>query len=106
MKSVTTYEQAVEAFIDAAPWLGDADLPGVMGLQSLAKHLDGFEGLPQAALLSQFQMTFRDLRNREPKGASGGSDPFDQALKAAKAANQPDLFTAAAEEFHGAHDDD
>ena len=97
MKAVTTYAEAVEAFIDAAPWLGDADLPGVMGLRSLAKHLDGFQGLPQAALLSQFNMTFRDLRNREPKGSGGPDDPLEKALKAA---HQPDLFEAAAEAFN------
>lgn len=97
MKDVTTYAEAVEAFIAAAPWLGDADLPGVMGLRSLATHLDSFTGLPQAALLSQFQMTFRDLRNREPKGGGGPSDPLAAALAAAQ---QPDLFTAAAVAFH------
>lgn len=102
MKNVKTYAEAVEAFIAAAPWLNDADLPGVMGLRSLATHLDGFSGLPQAALLSQFQMTFRDLRNREPKGGGAGDDALGAALKAAQ---QPDLFTAAAVAFHQKHGD-
>ncbi len=101
MKDVTTYEEAVEAFLDAATWLTDADLPGVMSLRSLAKHLDAFTGLPQAALLSQFNMTFRDLRNREPKGVAGADDPLAAAL--AKAGRQPDLFEAAAEDFNRAN---
>jgi hypothetical protein len=102
IKTVNTYVEAVEAFIDAAPWLGDADLPGVMGLRSLAKHLDAFTGLPQAALLSQFNMTFRDLRNREPKGSGG---PDDALAKELAKARQPDLFEAAAQEFHRDNDD-
>ncbi len=98
MQDVTTYEEAVDRFLIAATWLNDADLPGVMSLRSLAKHLDSFTGLPQAALLSQFNMTFRDLRNREPKVGGGADDPLARAL--AQAGRQPDLFEAAAEEFN------
>jgi hypothetical protein len=97
MQDVTTYEEAVDRFLVAATWLTDADLPGVMSLRSLAKHLDAFTGLPQAAILSQFNMTFRDLRNREPKGNGGTDDPLAKALAAA--AHQPDLFEAAALEL-------
>ncbi len=97
MQDVTTYTEAVDAFILAAPWLDNADLPGVMALKSLGRHLDEATGLPPAALVSQFTMTFRDLRNREPKSPAGAGDALANALAAAR---QPDLFEAAAEAFH------
>lgn len=84
MKDVSTYTEAVDAFIEAAAWLTDADLPGIMTLKTLAKHLDGVEEgkLPQAALVSQFNMAFRDLRGREPKSAGGSGDPVARELEA------------------------
>lgn len=97
MRDVTTFKEAVDAFIESASWLGDADLPGVMTLRKLAEVLDACEATPQAALLSQFNMAFRDLRGREPKADGGTRDPLAAALDAAE---QPDLFTAAAEHFH------
>jgi len=94
------YSEAVERFIAAAHWLDDTDLPGVMTLKTLAKHLDSVDGLPPAALVSQFTMTFRDLRNRAPKVGGVGVDPLAEELARA---SQPDLFTAAAEKWEREH---
>lgn len=82
MKDVSTYAEAVDAFIEAAEWLTDADLPGLMTLKTLAKHLDNVEDgkLPQAALVSQFNMAFRDLRGRAPKASGAGGDPVGEEL--------------------------
>ena len=90
ISDVTTYVEAVQAFIDAADWLTDVDLPGLMTLKTLAKHLDAVaEGnLPQAALVSQFNMSFRDLRSRAPKEKGGGKDPLAEAMGAASLNNQ------------------
>ena len=96
MRTVNTFVEAVEAFIDAAPWLGDADLPGVMSLRKLAAILDDPESKMQAALLSQYNMTFRDLRSREPKTAGGNDDALGRALDDAQ---QRDLFTIYAEQY-------
>lgn len=97
--TVSSYTDAVEQFLEAATWLTAADLPGVMTLKTLAGHLDNVEAgkLPQAALVSQFNMAFRDLRGREPKTGTGAADPLAAAMAAA---SQPDLFEAAAEAYH------
>lgn len=96
MRTPTTYREAVDSFIEAAPWLGDADLPGVMSLIKIADHLDT-ESKPQAALISQFGMVFRDLRGREPKIAGGQGDALAAALDAV--GQQGDLFELAAQQF-------
>lgn len=93
LTDVSTYRQAVDAFIGKADWLTDVDLPGVMVLRSLADTLDAEAGVPKAALLAQFTMTFRDLRGRAPKEPTSTGDPLAAALADAQ---QPDLFTAAA----------
>lgn len=87
MNEVSTYAEAVQAFIDSADWLSDIDLPGVMTLKTLAKHLDGVEEgkLPQAALVSQFNMAFRDLRNRAPRDQRPEDDPVAAAIRKAEA---------------------
>jgi hypothetical protein len=99
LTEASTYEEAVTKFIAAADWLSDVDLPGVMTLRTLARHLDGVEvgKLPQAALVSQFNMAFRDLRSRAPKSGGAGDDPLGEAMR------QVDLFTAAAEKFEAEH---
>lgn len=102
LRTVTTYRAAVDAFIDAAEWLSDVDLPGVMVLRNLADNLDAPGAAPQAALLSQFTMTFRDLRNRAPKEQGGSGDPLAEAMDQA-ASRQVDLFTAAAKAFEAQH---
>lgn len=98
MRTPTTYRESVDSFIDAASWLGDADGPGVMTLIKIADILDA-DPKPQAALISQFGMVFRDLRGREPKATGESGDPVAAALAAALAAaeQQGDLFTIEAE---------
>lgn len=99
MRTPTTYREAVDAFIEAAPWLGDADLPGVMTLVKIADILDT-EAKPQAALISQFGMVFRDLRGREPKSTGGAGDALAAELESAE--QQGDLFELHAEQYHAA----
>lgn len=65
---------AVELFQrEAKAWLTPADAPQLMALRSIAKQLDG--GTFQAALISQFTLIHRTLRDKgDPeRAAKGGS---------------------------------
>lgn len=77
----STWIEAVELFQrEAAAWLTAADAPQLMALRSIAKQLDN--GKFQAALISQFTLIHRTLRDKgdpERKGKSGGPAPDDDA---------------------------
>lgn len=64
-----TWAEAVEMFVDDAPWLTGADQPQVKALRAIAKALDG--GAFQAALISQFTLIHRGLLQRRPGGKDG-----------------------------------
>jgi len=77
----STWLQAVELFqVEAAAWLTAADAPQLMALRAIAAQLDG--GKFQAALISQFTLIHRTLRDkgdperaRKPSsGPVGGDD--------------------------------
>lgn len=72
-----SFQGAVETFVGEASYLGDQDLPAIVTLRRIAAQLD--EGEMSPALISQFGLTFRDLRKREPKGEPP-ADELEQAL--------------------------
>lgn len=67
----STWLAAVELFqVEAAAWLSAADAPQLMALRSIAKQLDN--GTFQAALISQFTLIHRTLREKgDPERATG-----------------------------------
>lgn len=71
---------AVELFqAEAAAWLTAADAPQLMALRSIAKELDS--GKFQAALISQFTLIHRTLRDKgDPERAGKGkpNEPGDE----------------------------
>lgn len=77
----STWIQAVELFqAEAAAWLTPADAPQLMALRSIAKQLD--DGKFQAALISQFTLIHRALRDKgDPARAAkgGAAKPDDDA---------------------------
>lgn len=75
-----SFKEAVTTFEQQAEWLGGADLPALVTLRRIADELD--DGNMSPALLSQFGLTFRDLRKREPTG-EGSSDELEAALQSA-----------------------
>lgn len=68
----STWIEAVELFqADAGPWLTAADAPQLMALRSIAKQLDN--GKFQAALISQFTLIHRTLRDKgDPERTTKG----------------------------------
>lgn len=80
----STWTQAVELFQrEAATWLTAADAPQIMALRAIAKQLD--DGKFQAALISQFTLIHRTLREkgdpeRAGKGATKTPSDEDQIL--------------------------
>lgn len=76
----STWLQAVELFQrEAATWLTAADAPQLMALRSIAAQLDN--GKFQAALISQFTLIHRTLREKgDPERASksGAKPPSDE----------------------------
>ena len=70
-----TWLGAVELFqAEAAAWLTPADAPQLMALRSIAQQLDN--GKFQAALISQFTLIHRALRDKgDPERAAGKSKP-------------------------------
>lgn len=67
-----TYVESVARFMRAADWLNDTHRPALKVLRSLAKVLDGELDRgksPQAALISQFTLTYRDLAGKSPSAA-------------------------------------
>lgn len=69
----STWLQSVELFQrEAAAWLTPADAPQLMALRTIATQLDN--GKFQAALISQFTLIHRTLRDKgDPERAKGGS---------------------------------
>lgn len=68
----STWTAAVELFqAEAAAWLTAADAPQLMALRAIARQLD--DGKFQAALISQFTLIHRTLRDKgDPeRGAKG-----------------------------------
>jgi hypothetical protein len=78
----STWIDAVELFQrEASAWLTPADAPQLMALRSIAQQLD--KGKFQAALISQFTLIHRTLRDKgDPERAKGGAkpDPNDPAM--------------------------
>ncbi|QKS15605.1 hypothetical protein HUN59_04675 [Curtobacterium sp. Csp2] len=67
-----TYVESVARFVSAATWLDDTHRPALKVLRSLAKVLDqelDKGKAPQAALVSQFSLTYRDLAGKSPAAA-------------------------------------
>jgi len=75
-----SFQDAVKRFEASADWLGDADLPALVTLRRIADELDG--GNMSPALISQFGLTFRDLRKRQSSG-DGDGDALEAALQSA-----------------------
>lgn len=59
----TTFVKAVEVFLDNADWLGDDEKPATVALEKAAEELDK---KLSAALLTQYNQTFRYLRGLKP----------------------------------------
>lgn len=79
MINVKSYTGAVNAFIEASPWLGDEDLPAIIALQSLAHELD--TAPVQAAMVGQFGLTYRALLKRQP-AVTEDEDELTKAMRA------------------------
>ena len=76
-----TYLESVQRFIRSADWLGEEHRPAIKVLRSLAKVLDNELDrgkAPQAALVSQFGLTYRDLAKLGQK--PGGDDAGDPSM--------------------------
>lgn len=73
----------VQEFEGAATWLTATDGPQLKALYAIANILDG-EGVPQAAMISQFTLVHRGLlaRGARPTGGpgSGGMSEEDTIL--------------------------
>lgn len=68
----STWMEAVALFeADAASWLTTADAPQLMALRAIARQLDG--GTFQAALISQFTLIHRTLREKGDPARAGRS---------------------------------
>jgi len=59
----TTFVKAVEVFLDRADWLGEDEKPATTALEKMAEALD--KNL-SAALVTQFNQTFRYLHGLKP----------------------------------------
>ncbi len=75
-----SYRRSVQAFISASDWLGAEHMPSIVALLSLADKLDREV---TAAMVSQFGVTFRDLRAQSPGGAPDKGDPLEDDLERA-----------------------
>lgn len=78
MDTAKTFEQALDAFIADAQWLGTEDLPALVSLRAIAKSLDG--GDINAAMVAQWGLQYRALLKRSPDSAAAPSDPLAAAL--------------------------
>lgn len=67
-----SWTAVVQDFERSATWLTAADGPQLKALYAIAKILDG-EGVPQAAMISQFTLVHRGLlaRGARPAGGAG-----------------------------------
>ena len=75
-----TFSEAVNEFVQNAPWLGTDDEPAVTALVALAAALDREMS---AALVAQYGLTYRNLLSRKPAEDNGPTDPLAAALEAA-----------------------
>lgn len=72
-KANRSFQNAVNKFIKAAYWLGDADLPAVAGLKAAAKALD--QGNASPSLLGQYRLLHKQLlEGRSPKADDDDDD--------------------------------
>lgn len=62
---MASFRYSVSKFRKASPWLGAEDAPALAVLDKLAEAIDG--GRVEAALISQFGLTYRSLVKRAPK---------------------------------------
>lgn len=79
MKEVSTFTEAVDAYLATAPHLGDADLPLVMALKKAAAALDA-DGV-NAALVNQLRLVYNQLRSGAEDN-NAGVDPHEAFLDA------------------------
>ncbi|AXY51660.1 hypothetical protein YT1_2232 [Rhodococcus ruber] len=73
-----TFEQSVDLFLDANPWVGDEHVLYVTALFKLARLLDG-QTKPSAAAVMEFRQNATALRQCRPEDA-GDEDSFEKAL--------------------------
>lgn len=78
-----TFTDALQEFVDAAPWLGALDAPALATLEAIAFELDGGDRTP--ALLAQWGLAYRSLLKRAPVEREDATDPLEAALEAAAA---------------------
>lgn len=71
-----TFEQAVDLFLDACPWVSDEHTPYVSALFKLARVLDHGEKL-SAATMMEFRQNVNDLRKCAPEGDTAADDDDD-----------------------------
>lgn len=72
---------AVREFIAASPWLGPEHKPALVTLRALARQLDL---RVTAAMIAQFGVAFRDLRNQAPAAGAGEDDGVGDILDEAR----------------------
>lgn len=73
-----TFEQSVDLFLDANPWVGDEHVLYVTALFKLARLLDS-QTKPSAAAVMEFRQNATALRQCRPEDA-GDEDSFEKAL--------------------------
>lgn len=78
LKSGMTWQQSVERFVSVSPWLTDEHLPQLKALYALAGILD--KGKTQAALVSQFTLGIRSLKDKRPGSGGDGDGSMPPAL--------------------------
>ncbi|MCU1529167.1 MAG: hypothetical protein JWP75_2930 [Frondihabitans sp.] len=67
-----TYTESVRRFVESASYLTEEHRPALKVLRSIAKELDS--GKLQAALVSQFTLTYRALVQAGGSKGGGGDD--------------------------------
>lgn len=72
---------AVNEFIEASDWLGPQHKPALVALRALARQLDL---RVTAAMIAQFGVAFRDLRNQAPALDGDDDDEVDGILDEAR----------------------
>lgn len=78
-----TFDESLQEFIAAAPWLGPLDAPALATLEAIGAVLDAGDRTP--ALLAQWGLTYRSLLKRAPAEREDATDPLEAALAAAAA---------------------
>jgi len=62
LRTLDSFEESTQKFIDSAHWLTQIDMPAVTSMMACAKELDT-NGV-QAALLNAYGLIFRNLMKR------------------------------------------